>query len=398
MIEWKIATVVQILSSCREQELEEVQVRFTDGSEGVAIHYGNPVLLLEPGDRVLLNTTAVSLGLGTGGVHFVHDVLGHDGYGDTDDWDRRYREDAELKRMERTDKPAGHIMKLRYTSLQRTVMAVEEQASPFHELFTGKLSLEGMPVLVGELHSMLPVAASRLQQLKNRHPEGRQPRIAYIMSDSAALPLAFSKHVKQLKKLGWLAGTITYGQAYGGDHEAVNKFTALLAARHVLSADLAIAAPGPGSVGTGTLLGFSGTEAAELIHAVSALKGRPVVIPRISFAEQRSRHQGISHHTMTVLQDLTLVKASVPLPELEGEKGEILRHQMNGAQLGVKHDISWHEPVMEPLWREAFSEYPTAISSMGRGLNADPAFFAAIGAAVDCAWMYATHKWHLRRA
>jgi hypothetical protein len=57
------------------------------------------------GDQVVLNTTAVELGLGTGGWHFVH-------------WN--------LARDEWSQPGPGHIMKLRYTSLQTDTGAAEE--------------------------------------------------------------------------------------------------------------------------------------------------------------------------------------------------------------------------------------------------------------------------------
>ena len=49
-----------------------------------------------------------------------------------------------------------------------------------------------------------------------------------------------------------LAGVVTVGQSFGGDLEAVTVHTGLLAARHVLGADLAIVTQGPGNLGTGT--------------------------------------------------------------------------------------------------------------------------------------------------
>lgn len=368
MIEWKTATVVHIAADYPGRAMQEVRVRFDDGGEGTAVHYGEPVQSLKPGDRVLLNTTAVKLGLGTGGVHFVHDVLEQTGI------------------PGRPPAHAGHIMKLRYTSLQRAILSVEEPASPYHELFRRKLSLEGMPVLVGELHSALPAAVSRIRQLAERHPAGQKPAIAYIMTDGAALPAAFSNHARRLKGLGWLAGSVTYGQAYGGDIEAVNKFTALLAARHVLNADIAIALPGPGTVGTGTRLGFSGTETAEMLHAVYTLQGCPIVIPRISMADKRVRHRGISHHTLTVLQELTLVRVHVPLPILGEKDARLLEAQLRSSEIELKHDVTWHAPATGEEWREAMARYGMAISSMGRGPDQDPACFAAIGAAVDSAW------------
>ena len=41
------------------------------------------------------------------------------------------------------------------------------------------------------------------------------------MSDQGALPLAFSRSVADLRAGGLLAGTVTVGQAFGGDLEAV---------------------------------------------------------------------------------------------------------------------------------------------------------------------------------
>src|SRR4249920_1223274 len=55
---------------------------------------------VELGDPVVVNTTAVELGLGTGGWHVVH-------------WN--------LARSEWSERGAGHIIKGRYTSLQADV-------------------------------------------------------------------------------------------------------------------------------------------------------------------------------------------------------------------------------------------------------------------------------------
>ena len=48
----------------------------------------------------------------------------------------------------------------------------------------------------------------------------------------------------------------------------------LLAARHVLGADVAVVAQGPGNLGTGTPWGFSGVAVGEAVNAV-ARAGRP---------------------------------------------------------------------------------------------------------------------------
>ena len=61
-----------------------------------------------------LNTTAVGLGLGTGGRHFV--VARADG----------------IEGVAFDEPSGGHIMKLRYTPMQRDVLAVESPESPHH--------------------------------------------------------------------------------------------------------------------------------------------------------------------------------------------------------------------------------------------------------------------------
>ncbi|TVY11701.1 DUF3866 family protein [Paenibacillus cremeus] len=342
-----------------------------DGSCCRAVHDLTAFEPLEPGDHVLANVTAVSLGLGTGGVHFVHAPL-------------------------QTNRPTplfapgpgpGHIMKLRYTSLQRSVLAAEEEASPHHAVLAGARSLEQLPVLIGELHSMLPAAVSWLRYRTGMGNSNmmRPLRIAYIMTDGGSLPLAVSRHAARLKALGWLAGTITYGHAYGGDLEAVNKYTALLAAKHVLHADLAIVTMGPGIVGTGTALGFSGMETGELVNAVRALGGLPVFIPRISFGDARERHCGLSHHTRTALGTAAIAEAIVPLPLLgAAEQLRLLREQAEDL-LEREHELRWiAAPAVEQM-ETAFQAYEAPITSMGRGLLDDPLFFAAVCAAADAA-------------
>ena len=68
-------------------------------------------------------------------------------------------------------------------------------------------------------------------------------RLVFVMTDSASLPLALSDLVPTLP----LAATVTCGQAFGGDYEAVDVTSGLLA----VEADAYVVGPGPGVVGTG---------------------------------------------------------------------------------------------------------------------------------------------------
>jgi hypothetical protein len=364
MIVWDQGTVVRSLSV--REGIQFVTVRLRNGNEEPAVHYIDTMPILAAGDRVLLNVTAVRLELGSGGYHFVAALL-ESGLNTT-----------------MLSQSNGHIMKMKYTPIQRSVQSVEELSSPYHTQFQGDGDLEGMPVLLGELHSMLPVALCWLRY-RNRDSTGGL-RAAYIMTDGGALPLAWSEHVAYLEQLGWLQSTITYGQAYGGKLEAVNKFSALLAAKHAVRADICIVTMGPGVVGTGTKYGHSGLEITELVHAVSALGGTPIVIPRVSFADQRERHRGISHHTLTALQLAARCPAIVPIPVLdEAENAFIERQWSELSQISFHHLVSISNVTFKEV-DEALRLYSKPISSMGRGLREDPAFFQAICAAAECSW------------
>ena len=299
----------------------------------------------EPGDRVLLNTTALALGLGTGGYAFVVAVPG------------RLPPDPAL---------AGHLVKARYTPLQAVVAGAEEQ----HPELAGADSLDGMPVVIADLHSALPAV---LAGLRADRPASRA---VYVMTDGGALPGWFSMTVAGLREAGWLAGTVTTGQAFGGDLEAVTLHSGLLAARHVLGAEVAVVAQGPGNLGTGTRWGFSGVACGEAVNAVAALGGRPVASLRVSEADPRPRHRGVSHHSLTAYGRVALARAQVVLPLLPGGFGERVAEQ--AAALSGRHDLV-RVPVTGLL--EALRECPVRLSTMGRGLAGDPAAFLAAAAA-----------------
>lgn len=380
MIHWKIGVVKFIKSGDAISEehssnlslgsMQELEVQLDDGTAAAAVHYRDTLPDVQVGDTVLLNTTAVELRLGSGGVHFVHAILS---------------KNSESK-LYLGKESKGHLMKLKYTSLQRKVLAAEEQMSGHQAVFHKDNRLDQIPVLIGELHSMLPIAALWLNRMKIK---GRPCRIVYIMTDGGALPLAWSKHVLQLQKAKLLSGTVTYGQAYGGDIETINKFTALLAARHILQADVILVAMGPGIAGTGTDLGHSSMEVGELINAVSILGGTPILIPRISFAEARPRHYGISHHTLTALNVTALRPALIPLPaNFPASYSHVINEQLDQASIRSRHQICYLNQITIAEVMEVCSVYPIPLTTMGRQVHEDPYFFLSVccaaQAAADC--------------
>lgn len=301
------------------------------------------------GDTVLLNTVAVELGLGTGGRDFVVAIAGRP----------------------HSVKPHGHLIKLRYTPLQIPVLAVEAPESPHHETLTQFQSLDRTPVVCLELHSQLAAVCAAAKSL-------RTVKIAYIMTDGAALPLGYSRLVSELKAANLLDTTITIGQAFGGDYEAISLFSGLAAAKAVCGADIIIVGQGPGNAGTGTSLGFSGIDQGIAANAAYSLGGVPIVVPRLSFADERERHQGISHHTLTVLSRAVLCPVIVPFPALPQTQSDLIAQQWNAFQFSQAHELITRDAETSLL---ALEQSGIAVTTMGRTLEQERPFFLACAAA-----------------
>lgn len=330
-----------------------VRIAGEDG-EAVALAYHGLTPELHPGDRVVLNTTAVHLGLGTGGFHFITAVHGR-------------TLEAALE---------GHVMKVRYTPSQVKVLAVEEEDSPYREVMEGVPDLQGVPVAVGTLHSQVPVVAATLRALRPA------VRIGYVMTDGAALPAAFSRTLPKLKAAGILDCVVTAGHAFGGDLEAVTAPSAIVAAVRAARCDAVIVAMGPGSVGTGTALGTTALEMGPLLDAAGALGATPVAVARVNFADPRERHHGISHHVITALKHFTRGRAVVPLPHLDDPAQKRLLDR-EAEELAAKgHEIRWIDGRGAYLRAKPLLERAgVRVTTMGRGDGEDPAFFFAAAAA-----------------
>jgi hypothetical protein len=332
---FRTGTVVDLLAERAGLQRVTVDLGDPEPAKAYALtHLTGPVAV---GDRVVLNTTAVDLDLGTGGWHVVH-------------WN--------LDREAWAEPGGGHIMKLRYTSLQVDTGAGEE-----HHPDVGD-RLDGTPVVVCTVHSQVPCVVVACRAAR---PDAR---VVYVMTDGAALPLALSDLTAAMCDTGLLAGTVTAGHAFGGDLEAVGIHSALAMARHVLAADVIVVGMGPGVVGTGTGLGTTALEAATAMDAAAALGGRPVFCLRVSSGDPRPRHQGVSHHARSVLE---LVRSPVTVaahPEL----GRQPRHEV----------IDVDTPDTAGLLAAA----GLTVTTMGRSPAEDPAYFSAAGAAgAVAAWL-----------
>jgi len=327
------ATVTGIIGE--RPGLQRMNVAVDDGRPGDRAYaltdLTGPVAV---GDRVVLNTTAVDLGLGTGGWHVVH-------------WN--------LARTSWEHPGEGHVMKLRYTSLQCDVGTSELD----HPELTGDLG--GTPVIATLVHSQVGVVAATLKTLR---PD---LTVSYVMTDGAALPVALSDLVADLRSRSLLDAVVSAGHAFGGDLEAVGVASALSLAVEVTSADVVIAGMGPGVVGTGTRLGTTALDAVSVLDLTDSLRGAPVLAVRASSGDRRERHLGISHHTHTVagLSHSRPWVASVPaeITALEGVRV-------------AETDVSGAARIGEVL-----DELDLRITTMGRDHRADGVFFEAAAAA-----------------
>ncbi len=264
---------------------------------------------VDEGDEVLVNVQARELELGSGGFDIVY---------------------ANLTQGLGLPAPAGaHVMALPYTPGQWAVRHAEEDGGLAE-------SLDGLPVVLCTVHSQVVPVCAALSDL----------RVAYVQVAGGALALALSDAVRVLQTSGLVASTASVAPCFGGDMRCVSIASVLLwaAPRH----DVVVCSVGPGIVGTGTHFGHGAVSLAEAANVATALDGRPILARRVSAADERPRHRGLSHHSEAVLE-LSL--------------GDVL---VAPAELGDG-------------WREACKGLP--LSHMGRGPEEEGPHFAAAFAA-----------------
>jgi hypothetical protein len=307
------------------------------------------------GDEVIVNVEALDLALGSGGFDIVHVNLtrGLDGAGTAE----------------------ANVMKLNYTSLQHAVAPVEDARL--------ELPLQ-RPVAVLALHGQLAAVAWAFAQ------SAPGARLGYVQTAGGALPGAHSRTVRSLREQRLLAGHLTAGAAFGGEGEAITTAGALHHGLRVLGWDAAVCGPGPGIVGSSSVLGHGGMAALDSAHVSLALGCPTLVVARMSTSDDRERHRGISHHTLTVL-DLLLEPVTVALPAgMRSPVGADLRAGL-GAVFGgavpgrpaLALDVERPVRITRHDWRRATVDLPAYAASglssetMGRGLTDDPLFFGA---------------------
>ena len=322
---------------------------------------------MREGDEVVVNTVAVSLGLGSGGFDVVHVNL--------------------TRGLEGGGAGEEHVLKLNYTSLQHPIEPVES-ATPDPRFETHEMGAKGtthgeagMPetdprfethgvgakgtadggvaVAVLPLHGHLAPAAWAAAQASPGL------RVGYIQTGGGALPGSLSRDVAELRERGLLCGHITAAPAYGGEHEALSVVGALDAAAR-LGWQAVLVGPGPGIIGSDSAYGHGGMAALDSAHAALSLGLPTLISPRLSSADPRERHRGLSHHTATVL-NLLLAPLDVAVPE--GHPA--IASELSEAA-GDRHNL-----LEAPADLAAYTASGLPTTTMGRTLEEDDLFFAA---------------------
>src|SRR5215218_3879018 len=126
-IRWRRGRVAE--TGRRGRDTLQLTVEVPDEGRLPALAYPSLVGLPEVGDEVLLNTTALAQGLGTGGFALVVAVP---------------------DRLPEDPTGPGHLVKARYTPLQVTVAGGDEQETEHHDLMAEVDDLGGMPVVVAD--------------------------------------------------------------------------------------------------------------------------------------------------------------------------------------------------------------------------------------------------------
>jgi len=302
------------------------------------------------GETVVVNTTAVDRSLGTGGYDVVH-------------WN--------LANRSIKVPGAGHIMKARYTSAQLDSGTWDTDDGPGADSAPHDVrALVADTVVVGcQLHSHVGALAAAISA-------DAGPTVGYVMTDSAALPMALSDLVAQCRDLGLIGPTASAGQAFGAEYEAVTVPSAVAACVHG-GAEMVIVGPGPGHVGTADGLSFSGIDLVGHLDLLAALGARTVLAIRWSSADERERHAGLSHHTGTLLG---LFARSHVVPVANPTMRDAV--DRFASESGLANVALVTKPVDVAA---SMAVQGLEVATMGRSLRADTGALAALGAAAAIA-------------
>ena len=227
------------------------------------------------GDEVVVNTQALDLGLGSGGFDVLHTNL--------------------TRRLQ--------LPRSGSSRHEAALHATPGGRAPCRGGSELPSTLAGLPVVGCTLHSQVVPACAGL---------GPGKRVAYVQVEGGALPITLSDALRALRQHGLIEATVAVGACLDGDVSCVTPASALAWARR--EGFDAVVCDGPGVVGTGSFLGHGGLAVGAVLWAAASLQGRPILAPRVSLADERERHRGISHHSRAVAPSAATRSPSPGLP------------------------------------------------------------------------------------
>ena len=198
------------------------------------------------------------------------------------------------------------------------------------------------------------------------------------MTDGGALPAWFSRTARRAAPTGSPARSPSARRS-AATSRPTNVHSGLLAARHVLRADVAVVTPGAGQPRHRHPLGLlrRRRRARRSTRRPRWAAGRSASL-RISDADPRARHRGVSHHSLTAYGRVALAPADLVVPD---GLPEPLAAAVDAAlaPLGPPHRA--RPGRRRRAGRRRCAALPVQLSTMGRGLDADHAYFLSAAAA-----------------
>ena len=190
------------------------------------------------------------------------------------------------------------------------MLGVDEESSPHRAALAGRRRPRpALPVVTADLHSALPAILAGVLRRPAGRPGGvrddRRRRAAGLVLPHPGRPgrtcwPAWSRSARR-SAATWRRPTSTADCWRPGT---------------CWRADVGRGGAGAGQPGHRYRAGGSpGVAVGEAVNAVAALGGRPVGSLRISAADPRPRHRGVSHHSLTAYGRVALAPADLVVPD-----------------------------------------------------------------------------------
>lgn len=348
MLSLEKGRVIEILQQGDKTQMLNVE-NTINGLIERAINYIEETGICSRGDLVIINTVGNKLNLGTGGYNIVY-----------------YNTSLDLDNEVFFDRKNGHIIKMKYTQCQVKVKSVEENTD-FKNIFENHVKLLQRPVVFAILHSMISPLVRTIKCINNNI------NISCVYTYGGAMNANNSFSLKRLKEEGLINSVITTGECYGGDYEAINITTGIMFGLNQLKNDIIIVCSGPGIAGSSTYYGFSTFDLIGSIYITKQLGLLPILIPRISLADQRERHIGVSMQSIAILQTLDFPIHVVLYRDNEDMEGfRFIHNQFIKYNVINKHIFNI---IDDGIIKENIDFITEDTRVMGRSYIEDPYFF-----------------------